>query len=95
MLSAYVSAGLPPGEFWGLSLWEYNAQMRGAHDRLEREQDGRAWLAWHIEALHRQERLMSLAEMTGRTETHGAPQSDEDLQSMFDLLATAWGARTD
>lgn len=57
MLRAYVSAGFPPGDFWGLTPRLYLAHMRGAEARFEREHRNDAWLAWHIEGLRRTEKL--------------------------------------
>lgn len=57
MLRAYVAAGFPPGDFWGLTPRLYLAHMLGASDRLEREHRNTAWLAWHVEALHRAKKL--------------------------------------
>lgn len=37
--------------------------MAGASDRIRREQNGLAWLAWHIEALHRSKRMPKLENM--------------------------------
>ena len=57
MLRAYVSAGFPPGDFWGLTPRLYLAHMRGAEARFDREHKNDAWLAWHVEALRRSEKL--------------------------------------
>jgi hypothetical protein len=39
--------------FWRLSPEQIRAVVEGAQDRLIREHNGRAWLAWHIAALSR------------------------------------------
>jgi len=65
--------------------------MMGARDRLEGEQQDRAWLAWHIEALHRSKKLMSLREFM-RPKSDRSPQNPDEIQAMFDLVAGAWGA---
>lgn len=57
MLRAYAAAGFPPGDFWGLTPRLYLAHMMGASDRMEREHRNSAWLAWHVEALHRMPKL--------------------------------------
>jgi len=57
MLQSYVAAGFDPAGFWSLSPRLYLSHMRGAGGRLQREHRDRAWLAWHVEALHRQDKL--------------------------------------
>ncbi|WP_088648228.1 hypothetical protein [Marinibacterium profundimaris] len=86
-----MAAGLDPALFWALTLREYHAHMMGARDRIKAEQDGRAWLAWHAEALHRQEKLPSFRAFLGGGDR--GPQSAADLQTMFDVMAAQWGAK--
>lgn len=57
MLRSYAAAGFDPVAFWGLTPRLYLAHMLGASDRMEREQRNNAWLAWHVEALHRMPKL--------------------------------------
>lgn len=57
MLRVYVSAGFPPGDFWGLTPRLYLAHMRGAEMRFDREHRNDAWLAWHIDGLRRSDKL--------------------------------------
>ncbi|WP_418592085.1 hypothetical protein [Ponticoccus sp. (in: a-proteobacteria)] len=90
LLQAYVAAGLDPSGFWELSLRAYARHMQGARDRLQAEQQGRAWAAWHAAALLRQDKLMGFAEFMDGRDT--GPQSPEDLQAAFNMMATAWGA---
>ena len=93
MLADYTAAGFDPAAFWGLSPRLYLAQMRGAHERLKREQEGRAWLAWHGAALERSKKLPDLRRfVTGRS-AKPQRQTPEVLQAMCDALATAWGAK--
>ena len=51
MLADYVSAGLPPDQFWRITLRELSAHMEGAKRRLDREHKLRAWLAHTTAAL--------------------------------------------
>ena len=64
----------------------------GARDRLEGEQQDRAWLAWHIEALHRSKKLMRYRDFA-RPASDRRAQNPDEIQAMFDLVAGAWGAR--
>ncbi|WPY93155.1 hypothetical protein T8T21_08440 [Limimaricola variabilis] len=67
--------------------------MRGARARLTREQEGRAWQAWHAAALARVKTLPDLRRfVTGRARA-AQRQSPVMLQAMCDALAAAWGAK--
>lgn len=93
MLSEYVAAGFDPAAFWSLTPRLYLVQMRGAGERLKREHEGRAWLAWHSAALDRAKKLPALRRfVTGRA-ARPQRQSRETLQAMCDALAAAWGAK--
>lgn len=47
MLAKYVAAGFAPEGFWHITPREFDAHLKGARMRLEREFNERAWLAWH------------------------------------------------
>ncbi|PTW39249.1 hypothetical protein [Rhodovulum kholense] len=64
--------------------------MRGARARLRAEHEARAWLAWHVEALHRCRSLPSFRSFLGGRTGPGAPQPAAEMQAMFDTVATAW-----
>lgn len=66
--------------------------MRGARERIEREQQDRAWLAWHIEALARSKRLPAPEKFIAGRAVRPVKQSPEVLQAMCEALARAWGA---
>lgn len=55
-----MRAGLDPSQFWELTFREIDVILAGAADRRRDENNGHAWLAWHIEALHRQKKLPRL-----------------------------------
>lgn len=93
MLTAYASAGFDPAHFWGLTPRLYVLHMNGARDRLEMEQRNRAWLAWHVEALHRQKKLPDLQKFAGGRAARPEPQSAEVLTAMGMALARCWGAK--
>jgi hypothetical protein len=66
------------------------ARMDGARRRLEAEQDGRAWLAWHVAALSRQNTLPELSSLMGRIERPKL-QTQEQQISAADQLFLAFG----
>ncbi len=92
MLRAYVSAGFDPAAFWELSPRLYLIQMQGARKRLEAEHENRAWLAWHVEALRRCEKMPDLQKFVAGKAAQPKTQSPEVLQAMCNALATAWDA---
>lgn len=58
--------------------------LDGATSRLKHEQNDRAWLAWHIEALARAKKMPKLAEMM-----HGAPKKPNRPQTVEEQIAIA------
>ena len=68
--------------------------MMGARDRLEAEQAARAWAVWHTAALSRLDGkdFPSLRKFIGGRDR--GPQDPGEIQMMFDMIATAWGAVT-
>lgn len=69
-----MAAGLDPSQFWTLTYREIDVCLAGAGERLEREQNGRAWLAWHIEALGRTKRLPKLDRLYVQKRQRQTPQ---------------------
>lgn len=55
-----MEAGQPYELFWRLTLREIGVILDAESNRLKREHNERAWLAWHIEALARQKKLPKL-----------------------------------
>ena len=92
MLQDYVSVGFDPAAFWRLTPRLYVAHMKGAEARLEREHKGRAWLAWHGEALNRTKRMPPFDKFSGAKKPPPKAQSPDVLQAMCDALAKAWGS---
>lgn len=64
--------------------------MDGARRRLEVEQDGRAWLAWHIAALSRQDKLPELSSLIGRTQKPKIQTQDQQVNAA-EFLFLAFG----
>lgn len=70
-----MASGLDPAHYWGLTYRETQAIIDGAAARLRREQDDRAWLAWHVEALHRTKKLPKLKDMLrGKSSRRKTPE---------------------
>ena len=84
MLEAWVNAGQCPSRFWHLTLREIGVVLTGAALRLRREDEGRAWLAWHIEALARQKKLPKLNELMP-----GSARKMRRRQSLEEQIAIA------
>lgn len=65
--------------------------LRGAGRRAAREQDGRAWLAWHVEALARQKRLPKLDALLGQKTParHQPPQDMSAVAARWHRVITA------
>lgn len=59
----------------------------GAAARLRREQDGRAWLAWHVEALRRVKKLPRLESMLAKR-----PARRQTWQEQLAIMQ-AWSVR--
>lgn len=83
MHSAYIEAGFDPARFWEISPRETTREIQAATVRLNREHKNRAWLAWHIAALGRIEKMPSLQKLMGEPE----PEQTEDEMI---AIATSW-----
>ena len=86
----YVAHGLDADSFWQITPREMVARLDGARRRLTSEQDGRAWLAWHVAALSRQTKLPNLGSMFTQ-EKRQEPQTPEQVRISADQLFLAWG----
>ena len=70
--------------FWDLTLREIEARLEGAFERLKREHDERAWLAWHTAGLGRVRRMPRLAKLQSRRKIKR--QTPDEMVA----IATAW-----
>jgi hypothetical protein len=61
--------GVGVEEFWALTPAETFAVLEAGIWRMEQEQRGRAWLAWHVAALGRAKKLPSLKRLMGGGKT--------------------------
>ncbi|RAH99193.1 hypothetical protein DLJ53_21850 [Acuticoccus sediminis] len=80
--------GLPPDQFWRQTPRTFAAILAGRTRRLEAEQDGRAWTAWHTEALARVKKLPKLETLLGRRRKPKRRQTANDMIA----IAKAWDA---
>ena len=86
-LSTWFELGLgAEAEFWTLTPRLFAAATRGRAKAQDNEHIGRAWLAWHIEALQRTEKLPNLADLAGREAKPKPAKSPDDLLK----VAMAW-----
>jgi hypothetical protein len=47
-LRQWVSLGLDPESYWRIPVRQFDSIISGANDKLIREHNELAWLAWHI-----------------------------------------------
>ena len=85
---AYVSLGLPPGRVWKITPRLAHHEMRGAEQRLRREHDERAWLAWHAAYLPGSGKVVPLARLTTQRQ-EGRPARAPRRDWRADLAAWA------
>lgn len=62
--------------------------FQGASERFEREQQGRAWMAWHVAALPRVEKFPTLESLMG-IKRKAKRQTVSEMEAIF----KAWAAR--
>lgn len=60
------------------------ARLDGAAKRIKREHNLTAWLAWHVEALHRTKKLPKLREMMiAEKQKPLPPQTPEQIEAIL------------
>lgn len=89
----WVSAGFDPARFWQITMKEADRELAGAMKRRERESDERMWLAWHIVALDRTQKLPKLQELLSRptTEASKRKQSGPEMLAAMKGIFLAFG----
>lgn len=75
----WVSAGHDPARFWEITMLEADREMRGAAKIREREINERLWLAWHIVALDRTDRLPKLESLLIKPDAPKQRQTGEEM----------------
>lgn len=89
MLKAWVEAGQDPSQFWGLTPRELNIVLDGSAERLKREHNDRAWLAWHGAALGRIKKFPKLDTLLIKGDRK--PKRGKTIEEMISI-AHAWTA---
>lgn len=65
MLSFWVEMDLDPDGFWSQTPRLFKAIIAGKQKALERDFQGRAWLAWHTAVLGKVAKIPPLSDLTG------------------------------
>lgn len=81
-LSFWVEMGLDPGDFWNQTPRLFKATVDGRLKALERDFQGRAWLAWHTAILGRVEKIPTLASLTG-AQPQTKKQTPAEMRAVF------------
>ncbi len=81
--------GFDPAALWDLTAREVHAVMAGARQRVEREHNERAWLAWTTATLSRQKRMTPLRQLQVKSSGRGKTgrRKRQDWQTHEQLLA--------
>lgn len=79
--------------FWRITLREISTIIDGAAARLRHQHNETAWLAWHIEALARVERLPRLTSMQQSDGRRSSPAAN-DCKREFSAWSTWAQSRT-
>jgi len=85
-LKTWVEAGQDPSLFWRLTYREIDVILAGVSERLKREHNERAWLAWHTAMIGRVKRPPKLKDMM-----HGAarPRRRQTIEEQI-AIAKQW-----
>lgn len=89
-----MEIGAEPGRFWTLTPREIAREMSATLNRLTREQNDRAWMAWHVAALGRAKKMPKLHELQmgkKRRRSPSKPQSSEIQLAQMKALFLAFG----
>lgn len=86
-----MSVGFDPARFWVLTMREVDREMRGASRRLERENNERMSLAWHIVALDRSKKLPKIETLMRNSGKPRKPQTEEEKLFAMKSIFLAFG----
>lgn len=73
----WLEAGCDPARFWELTPYEASREMQAAHSIRNRHQQELIWMAWHIEAFARTNKLPPLKEVMTTAKRSRSPQDPE------------------
>jgi hypothetical protein len=80
---AYGVCGLMPRQFWELSPRDFRAVVRGAQDRIDREQVSRAWMVAHLMNVSGKtvRQKVTVAQLLGRVVASKTKDGDGETES--------------
>ncbi|GLK49489.1 hypothetical protein GCM10017620_24620 [Brevundimonas intermedia] len=84
----WVEAGFDPESYWRQTPRLYDIAIRARIRVREQEQQGRAWLAWHVAALPKMKRFPGLKELLGqrpKARVQTPSRIEAELKRMFGL----------
>lgn len=87
----WMAAGLDPARFWDITMREVDREFRAATRMREREANERMWLAWHIVALDRTDRLPKLDTLITKANAPRRRQTGEELLFAMKSIFLAFG----
>lgn len=87
-----MDAGQDPDRFWRTTPREASIILRGAAHKITREHELAAWLAWHVAALSRQEKLPPLRSVMPKAKSTAKRSSNDNWQSKYAAFAAWAGA---
>jgi hypothetical protein len=93
LLRHYVGLGLDPGAFWHLSPREISVRIQGAGDRLQREHDQRAWLAWHTAGMPLMKKFPDLKDL--QTPKPKKRQTPEEMMAVMRAWSPFFGGENE
>lgn len=75
--------------FWRLTLREMHVILKGCGERLDREHNANAWLAWHVAALQRAKKFPPLKEMQIRKHRRVRQKTPDEMIAIAHLWTMA------
>lgn len=91
----WVDVGLAPDDFWRQTPRVVGLAIQGRVRAFEREQQGRAWLAWHTAALPNMKRFPRLTDLLGPAKPSPRRRRVRPLRSDHLLsVVRMWAAET-
>lgn len=85
---AYVAAGLDPARFWSLTPRLLDVELRGARERIEREEHARVRQAWLTARLSRAEKIPPLDRLLRAPERLSLDEATDRLRTMTASMPT-------
>lgn len=86
-----MAAGRDPARFWVLTFREADREMAAAVKIREQQANERIWLAWHIAALSRTDKLPKLETLLSKPEAPKRRQTGEEMLLAMKSIFYAFG----